>query len=131
MVGRAQVNDRLDPEDALSLDEETLDPNQHYRFVHPRNMAKRKAQGYEVVLRSATKVRLMSDDPNLKSSSADDLIKVGNTVLMSCDLKRFHERRRAVSRLAKDRLGSSEAKFQTEAKKRGVRSLTGEEGEKR
>lgn len=131
MAGRAEVHERLDPQDALALDESTLDPNLHYRFVHPRNMAKRKVQGYEVVLRSESGVRLMSDDPHLKAkeeTSADDLIRVGQTILMACEKKRFNERRRQNALLTQQRLGSSEVKFQQEARKRGVRSITDEGG---
>lgn len=127
MASRAEVIDRQEPDEAMALDSETLDPGKHYRFCHPRNMARRKSQGYEVVLRSESGVRLRSDDDSVKT--ADDLIHFGNLILMSCDKKYFYARRQRVAKLAHDRLSSSEKQFEARAKKRGVRSLTDDEGE--
>jgi len=122
----ADVSSREDPQDALTLDEETLDPGLHYRFVHPRNLAKRKAQGYEVVLRSETGVKLMSDEESVKT--ADDLVRFGNTILMSCAISKYNERRIKQSKLSAARLGAGESEFQQGAKRRGVRTIT-EKGE--
>lgn len=130
-MARADAFERTDPQDALALDESTLDPKLHYRFVNPRNMGKRKSQGYEVVLRSESEVRLLGDEPAIEGEgggSADDLIRSGQLILMACKKERFEERRKQIDRLSRDRLGSSEARFHQEAKRRRVRSITDEGG---
>lgn len=119
----------MEAESAMLLDPDTLDKTKHYRFIQERreNLARRRAQGYELVLRSEHGVRLLSEA--LADESADDLIRVGDAVLMMCDKNLFKERRNRLSRLATDRLGATEQSFQEGAKRKGVRSLTGEEGE--
>ncbi len=127
MAARAEVYERLDAENVLSLDPETLDSSLHYRFVEQRNLARRKSQGYEVVLRSESGVKLQSDDESMKT--ADDLIRVGSTVLMACSQTKFKERRAKVAKLAKSRLDSGEQQFEGQAQRRNVRTVTGEKGD--
>lgn len=126
---RAEVVSREDPQDALALDEETLDPDKHYRFCAQRNIGRRKAQGYEVVLRSDTGVRLLNEDDAVKSS--DDLIRVGDLVLMACSKARFKERRKKLRELTRGRLGSVEQNFKERARKRGAQPLIDNEGERK
>ncbi len=126
MPPRAEVYSREDPQDAMALEPSTIDVNKHYRFCHPRNLARRKSQGYEVVLRSESGVRLLNEDDSV--TTADDLVRVGDLVLMACEKKRFNQRRQQIAKLARDRLGSSEQNFEARARKRGVRPLTDDEG---
>lgn len=123
-MARAEVTSMEDPQDLFQLDSETLDPSLHYRFCHSRNHAKRRAQGYELVLRSESGIKLLNEDERVKST--DDLIRIGNLFLMACQKEKFQQRRQKVDQISRDRLKSSEKGFEARAKKRGVRSLTGE-----
>lgn len=130
MSPRAEVESLGSAEDLVALDPTTLDKTKHYRFVQDRreNISKKKARGYEYVLRSEHGVRLLREDDD--AGSADDLIRVGaDLVLMMCDKAVYKERRKRIDRLTKDRLGSTEKAFGERARKRGVKSLTGDEGE--
>lgn len=128
---RAEVVSRENPEDTLYLDEETLDKTKHYRFVQERssNIAKKRALGYEVVLRSETGVRLLTDGDEEKEP-ADDKIRVGDTILMMVDKATFDARRKRIQNLAAARLSGVKKDFHNQARQIGVRSLEGEEGEK-
>lgn len=123
MAARVEVEGLEDAQDVLSLDETTLDPELHYRFCHPRNLARRRAQGYEPVLRDSG-VRLLNDFDD--KETPDGLIRVGNLMLMACPKERFKARRRQVEELTRSRLKSSEQSFEAKARKRGVESITEE-----
>lgn len=126
----AEVTMRGDAEELLQLEESTLDKSKHYRFVQERreNISKKVAQGYEKVLRSVHGVRLLHEEKG--AETADDLIRVGgDLVLMMCDKTTYNARRKKKAKLAQDRLGSTEKSFEERASRRGVKSLTGEQGE--
>jgi hypothetical protein len=132
-MARATVED-LSPEteDILALDRRTLDPSKHYRFVQDRrqNVARKISQGYEVVLMSVHKVRLQADTLLKETSGgADDQIRVGDTILMQCDKSLHLKRRKGKRDLAEARLGTSDQAFKDGAQKRGVRFVTGDEGD--
>ena len=131
-MSRASVEDRSESEALLLLDPDTLDPAKHYRFVQFRteNLTRRRLQGYEVVLRSEHGVKLQTDGM-LAEDTADDQIRVADTVLMMCDKKLFAERRRRNAVLARDRLGATESSFEDSARRKGVRPIRDNEGEKR
>lgn len=126
-MARVEVVSNEDSQDALALDPETLEGGMHYRFCRPSNIAKRKAQGYTMVLRSETGVKLLNEETSVQS--VDDLVRVGNLVLMSCAEERFKQRRNKTTQLSRNRLVSAERAFEQRAKKRGVRTLTRDEGE--
>jgi hypothetical protein len=123
------VEERMDIEDILMVDPSTLDPSLHYRFVQerPRNLARRKIQGYEPVLRTESGVKLIYEEEG--KGSADDLIRVGDTILMACPKDRYKARRSQLAKLTRLRLGSAEDQFKSRAQKKGVRTLTADEGE--
>lgn len=130
----AEAFDRADAQDELELDPETTDPNRVYRWVHRRKLAKRRKEGYTVELRSSSGIRLMSDDPSLPAQAqghADDQFRVGDLFLMSCPKPRFAARRKQVAQLAEARLGIGTQRFRQKGRKLGVKTLEGEEGEKR
>lgn len=132
----ASVEDRADPQETVLLDPDSLDNSKHYRFIQerPNNVAKRIQQGYEVVLRSEHGVRLLSDEldtPEEETKTADDKVRVGDTILMMCDKDLYDERRKGATRLANARLGATEEQFRQQARRRGVRSLIDDEGERK
>lgn len=128
-MARAEVQHRLEPTEVQRLDPSTLDSNKHYRFVHPRNAARRRSQGYEVVLRSESGVKFLWEDGEDVAAVSDDRIRIGESFLMCCKKEVYRARRKMYQELNDRRLGSVEAKFQERARKKGVRSLTGDEEE--
>jgi hypothetical protein len=127
MSPRVDVVERVDAQDAMTLDPETLDPKMHYRFCHPRVLGRRRSEGYEPVKRSETGVRLLNDPEGYQS--ADDLVHFGHLVLMMCAKSTFSERRKRGRQVTEARLNSSEKQFAEKARKRGVKTVTGDEGE--
>lgn len=126
---RVEVTELVGAEEITRLDPDTLDPTKVYRFLQERreNLARKQALGYELVRRSETSVRLIHEEDG--EGSADDLIRVGDTVLAMIDKTKYNSRRRQVQNLSAARLGAKEASFKSQAQKRGVRTVTGEEGE--
>jgi hypothetical protein len=108
---------------SIELDPASLDKGKHYRWVQDRseNIQKRRAQGYEVVLRSEG-VRLLYEEE--KKETADDLLRVGDTVLMACRKEDAKKRLKATQELSQNRLGAVENAFQGTARRKGVRSIT-------
>lgn len=105
--------------DFFGLDEETLDENMHYRFCHnsQQRMASLYAKGYRPVKRSDG-VRLITDH---EQGAAEDLIKVGDTVLMACR-KEVRERRiEKQQRLTEARLETPESQFRRKAQAANVK----------
>lgn len=129
---RASVEGLQPTDELLVLDTSSLDKTKHYRFAQerPGNLARMAAKGYEFVSPAEHGVRLASESllAELSVSSAEDRIRVGDTVLMMCDKSKFNERRRQKAGLAQARL-STEKVFQNEARRRGVRTVIDDEGE--
>lgn len=95
----------LDAELAFMVDQSTLDPNRHYRFVQDRsaNVAKKKIRGYRIESRSQSGIRTLVD----LEQTADDTIRVADQILMSCPKEGFLRRRQQLAHLAEARLGST------------------------
>lgn len=127
-MSRAEVRDLSDVDAMLTLDPDTLDPEKHYRFCQERreNVARRTAQGYEPVLRSVHGVKMLAEYETAAATTADDLIRVGDSFLMQCDKTRFKERRNRIGKLAAERLDGSEKSFKDRARRKGVETVTGE-----
>lgn len=115
---RASATERIDPQDNLTLDPDTLDPNKHYRICAERNLSRRRAQGYEVVTKDDG-VRFLHHDERVTPAGADGVLRVGGMIVMACDKKRFVERRKQVENLGRARLGSAEEQFVEKARARG------------
>lgn len=126
-MSRASVEDRSDIDMMLMLDPDTLDSEKHYRFCQMRaeNQARRQVQGYEPVLRSVHGVRLLSEYEG-QAASADDLIRIGDCILMQCDKKLFKQRRARIGQLAAERITGAEKAFKDRATRRGAKTVTGD-----
>lgn len=124
------VTSRVDPQEILLLDEDTLDPNKTYRWVHnaPTRLAQRQSQGYRLVSRKDDKVQTLVPD----EKAPDDYIYNGDSVLMCCDTATVKQRRNRTSAIAVSRLGTPVSNFRKEHQTSGVRNssvLVDEEGE--
>ena len=124
---RAEVQERLDPVDAYELDPKTLDPDMHYRWTHPRNHQRRVGQGYEIVLRGTHKVRFLNEEGRTQAAGGDRLWR-GESYLMCCKKSVYNERRKRHLQYTNNLL-SQERVFTEKARRRGVRTLTDDEGE--
>lgn len=104
-VPYVDVTMNLDAELAFMVDQSTLDPNRHYRFVQdrPTNVAKKKMRGYRVESRKDSKIRTLVE----LEQTADDTIRVADQILMSCPKEGYERRRQQLARLAAARLGST------------------------
>lgn len=100
----------------LDLDQETLDDNYTYRWVHasPAKVTRAKAKRYTLV----------TADEGVKNSQGEDLeaneqglIQVSDVVLMKCPKDRFLGRKAAQEELTASRLSSPKKAFKREAKK--------------
>lgn len=109
--------------DVYALDPSSLDPNKHYRWVAPRNYARRVRQGYGAIRRSNSGVRFLHEDLLLVQQSADDLFHKGESFLMACDKKLYRERRKRIEQIAEGRLESPEKRFKKKAAQEGVEAF--------
>lgn len=112
---RAEVEIRAG-EYNFDLDPATTDESKHYRFCAPKNFGRRRAEGYEVVLRESG-VRLLNEGPF--EGSPDERIYMGEAFLMACPKARYAARRRGIRQRTEARLGSAEEKFEELAKDKG------------
>jgi hypothetical protein len=130
-VPKVEVQSLYDSSEMLVLDEELLDPTRHYRFVHEgqQRQARLRAAGYTPVLRSDVDGELLQLDE--KGGSAEDLIRVGDTILMSCPKDRHESRRNQIEEMTKARLSVPEGQFRRKAQSRAVnvtdKSMKGED----
>jgi hypothetical protein len=119
----------FDSSEMLELDPESLDADRHYRFVHEgtQRQARLRAAGYSPVRRSdGVKTHM-----DAEGGAAEDLIRVGDTILMSCP-KSLHEgRRNQIQNLTHARMEVPEGQFRKKASERNVRltdkAMKGEE----
>jgi len=107
------------------LDESTLDPEMHYRWVHesPLRVARHRMKGYQPVMRDSGVNTLAGylDD------SADGIIRLGDTILMACPNGTFLARKKEQRKTAASRLSAPAKQFRKHAKKARVRTLREEE----
>lgn len=125
MSGLADVFDRGGEPDITALDPETTDSTMHYRWVRPANVARRKAQGYDLVLRSVHGVRLLNEENLFPEQKADDRIWLGDLVLMVCRKTEAERRKKRDNLLAETRLDSQSQKFLDKARQAGVKAKEG------
>lgn len=106
--------------DPLDIDPTSQDPQMHYRWTSPRKIRQRRAQGYEIVSRSESGVRLLYEGEE-QQKGADDTFTVNGMVLMACPLELWQRRERARNNLTRARLGTAEQGFINKARRKGVR----------
>lgn len=112
--------------DIYALDPTTLDPNKHYRWVAPRNYARRVRQGYGIIRRSVSSVKFLNEELLLIQPSADDLFHKGESFLMACDKRVYRERRKRIESVAEQRLSAPKKRFKNRAAQQGVKTLSGD-----
>ncbi len=114
-------------DDIFALDQESLDGEQHYRWVNDKyepNLIGRLAEGYRPVHPSETGERLQQTFRTRDETDADEL-RVGDSVLMSIPKEVYEKRIAAISAYGEARLGEAlDEPMQAvrEAKSLGVRT---------
>lgn len=93
----------------LELDPESMDSTKNYRFVRedPMRIARHRMKGY--------KLSSKADGPTCFAESddrGDDVIRVGDTVLMECPKEQYEERQKAKRDLATNRLSGPKKKVE-------------------
>jgi hypothetical protein len=130
-VPKVEVKSLYESSEVLNLDESLLDPNMHYRFVHEsqQRQARVRAAGYRVARRSDFDGDILQIDE--KGGAAEDLIRVGDTILMMCPKDRHEARRQQIADMTEARLSVPEGQFRRKAQNRAVRvtdkSMKGED----
>lgn len=115
-MATATVIDRRDAQDVQILDEGTLDPNMHYRWVREdaNNIASKRTKGYRFVT-DADGVKTLMEQEDRK---ADGYLRIGDLILMCCEKQRYLQREEVVRNTTERRLGAPEAQFEAEARRR-------------
>jgi hypothetical protein len=111
--------DRRHQSDSAILDEETLDPNMHYRFIQerPTSISRAKLKGYRLVRPSETDVRTLYDQ---EDQPGEDIIKHGDRILMAIPKSKHHRNRRDISEMTLRRLQSNDQKVRELARQSKV-----------
>ena len=119
-MGRIMVEERRDVQLSHILDESTLDPRMHYRFIQVRSkrVSQAKRMGYVTVDRDEHGVRTLAGDDQDDGSGA---IVDGDTVLMMIPKDRHERRRRDSQRKRISRLRSADRRFRQLAEESGIR----------
>lgn len=104
------VVDMRDRQDALALNENTMEPGYRYRWcqIRPENMTNKRLKGYEVVLRSRDSVRPIYD---VEEGEAGDMIRRGDTVLMKIRDHRLQRNRDYREQIGRLRIRNSNQRF--------------------
>lgn len=112
----------------LELDPETMDPIKHYRWVrsHPLQVGKARMRGYAIEEKREGGVRTLA---GFLDDTGDSTMRVGDVILMSCDLKEFRKRKRAQVKVSEARLSAPAKQFKRNARRRRVRVIKDEEGD--
>lgn len=124
---KVEVEEVRDINSLLELDEETLDPEMHYRWVReaPRSMGNAKLKGYQIVNKE--------DGPKTRAGYLDDTgdgsMRIGDTILMACPRSMRRAREVKQRRFTESRLKAPRKQFSKSAKLRRARILKEEEGE--
>ncbi len=113
----AQVQYRADLQSVLELDEQTLQPGMHYRFVqdHPLRVARHRMKGYVPVTKEEG-VRTLVDT----GDSPDGIVRVGDTILMKCDKSSVAARRKEQTDRSEARLNSYRVKAKEQINRAGL-----------
>jgi hypothetical protein len=111
----------------LELDPETTDASKHYRWVRSDalRVGKAKLRGYSVV-KKEDGVKTLA---GYTDDTADGLMRIGDTILMACDLEGYRKRKRAQVKLSGARLSAPAKQFKRNARRRRVRIIKDEEGD--
>lgn len=111
----------------LELDTSTTDPNKHYHWFRENalRVGKAKMRGYTIVHESDGVKTLAG----YTDSSADGIMRVGDTILMCCDLEEWRKRKRLQTRTAESRLSAPAKQFKRNARRRRVKVIKDEEGD--
>lgn len=109
----------LDIGDQQRLDEETMDPNRHYRWTNVAKVNQRKLQGYEIELHREGGPKPLAQGED----AGDGTIRSGDLILMSCP-KEIHQNRQAkVHKLNEQKMQSATATTEAMAKAKGISLL--------
>ena len=119
MSGLIDAKDRRHASESAILDEDTLDPNMHYRFIQerPTSLSRARLKGYRLVKPSETDVRTLFDQ---EDKPGEDIIKHGDRVLMAIPKSKHHQHRRDISEMTLRRLQSNDQKVRELASKTRV-----------
>lgn len=111
----------------LELDTETTDPNRHYHWFRENalRVGKAKMRGYTIVHESDGVKTLAGFTDN----TADGIMRVGDVILMSCDLLAWRKRKRLQGKTAESRLSAPAKQFKRNARRRRVKVIRDEEGD--
>lgn len=103
------TEDRVDAEEALLLDPDSLDSSKYYRWVQsrPQNIAKKKAMGFQLVSKKSSGVKSLVD----LERTVDDTIRFSDSVLMCCPKDRYLRRRSQKQTVIRDRLEATSQRF--------------------
>lgn len=113
----AEVHERNDSEESLTLDPATLDPSFYYRWVHtrPQRLSRMFQRGGTFVTKE-DKVRPVVEQPG----SADDRIYNGDTVLMKFPRERYEKRRKQIADMTRGLLAAPAQQFRQRAEQARV-----------
>lgn len=107
--------------DFLRLQEESRDPNRHYRWVRidetNSSPVRHGLKGYVPVLRGEVETIASPE------SKGEDKIILGDLMLMSCPKEDFERRQEARLKLTQDRINSTTIEAEKKAAERGVRII--------
>lgn len=118
-----QVKDRSHKDPGfLDLDESTLDPTRNYRWVrcrsdeHMLSIVRTKLLGYtvETLREGGPQPRAQFDQ------RPDGVIAIGDLILMSCPLDKFHQRQREQEGKTEALFASVSAQTEEMAKEKGI-----------
>jgi hypothetical protein len=108
----------------MDLDESTMDPNRHYRWVHRPSVYRKKAKGYVVeTLEGGVKPLVDVDE-----KSPDGAIIVGDCILMSKPKVAYEKSVARKFKRNEDMLAATTAQTEEMAREKGVRVFKEEKG---
>lgn len=118
-----------------ALDENTKDPNRHYRWVRTTkkdddgsfSVTEKKRLGYEIEITREGGVRTLVEP----DSTADGSIRMGDLVLMSCPKALRQARENDTFLFNERRLGANSEQFRAKTQGQRGAKLIGDEGEQR
>jgi hypothetical protein len=106
----------------LELDEETMDPTRHYRWVrrgaNDSSIVRHKQLGYELEERGG-EVRTKATPDN----AGDTTIVIGDVVLMSCPVEVYDARVKKQFARREEILASTSAETERRAKEKGIKLI--------
>lgn len=122
---KVSTHEFRDVQSLLELDQATLDPTRHYRWIResPLKVGKAKMRGYEVVHQDDGVQTLAG----FLDDAGDGIMRIGDVILMSCPLKGYRTRKRAQQKFANARLAAPAKQFKKNARRRQVRILREED----